>query len=246
MTMAVWKAGVLSAVAVTSICAAASAEDEKPWGGFTASVALTSDYRFRGISQTDRDPAVQGSLQYTDDSGLFAGVWASNVDFNDAQDSPAEIDLYAGYNFKLWDTTDASIKAMYYWYPDSEPANYDYFEAIFGVTHDFGKFALSGEVAYSPDFFNETGDAVALTGGVTVPITKDFLDGLSASGHLGYQWVEETADYAYWDVGLTAVWQNVSFDARYIDTDLDRVACGSTDWCDGGVVFTVSFALPGA
>jgi uncharacterized protein (TIGR02001 family) len=244
MTVTYWKAGVLSAVAVTSICAA-SAADDNPWGGFSANIALTSDYRFRGISQTDRDPAVQGSFQYTDDSGFFASIWASNIDFQDPQDSPIEIDLTAGYNFKLWETTDATIKAVYYWYPESEPSNYDYFEAIFGVTHDFGKFALSGEVAYSPDFFNETGDAVAMAGGVTVPITKDFLDGLSASGHVGYQWIDQAADYAYWDAGLTAVWGAASFDVRYVDTDLTGAECGFTDWCDGGVVFTVSLALPG-
>jgi uncharacterized protein (TIGR02001 family) len=245
MTIAIWKAGALSLAAVTSICAAASAASDSPWGGFTANIALTSDYRFRGISQTDRSPAVQGTFQYTDDSGFFAGVWASNVDFNDAQESPAEIDLYAGYNFKLWDTTDASIKAMYYWYPDSEPANYDYLEGIVSISHDFGRFALSGELAYSPDFFGETGDAVALTGGATIPIAKDVLDGLTASAHVGYQWIDETADYAYWDAGLTAVWGNVTFDARYIDTDLEKTECGLTDWCEGGVVFTVSLALPG-
>jgi uncharacterized protein (TIGR02001 family) len=243
--MIYWKAGVLGAVAVTSICAASHASEAGPWGGFTANIALTSDYRFRGISQTDRDPAVQGSVQYTDDSGLFANAWASNIDFNDPQDSPLEIDFTAGYNLKLWETTDATIKAVYYWYPDSDPANYDYLEGIFGVSHDFGQFALSGELAYSPDFFAETGDAVALTGGLVIPVSEDFLDGLSASAHLGHQWIDKAADYAFWDVGLTATWGQVSFDLRYVDTDLARSECGFTDWCEGGVVFTASIALPG-
>ena len=74
---------------------------------YSASLTLTSDYVWRGVSQTLGDPAVQGSFDYEHNSGLYAGVWASNVDFFDpsapgasvADDDNAdlELDLWLGY-----------------------------------------------------------------------------------------------------------------------------------------------------
>jgi uncharacterized protein (TIGR02001 family) len=65
----------------------------------TANVGVTSNYVFRGVTQTDDDPAVQGGIDYIHESGVYAGAWASNVDF--ANDTGFETDLYVGYNFKL-------------------------------------------------------------------------------------------------------------------------------------------------
>ena len=74
------KAGVFAALTLAS-AAAAYADDEGAWGPFTAGVSLTSDYRFRGISQSDRDAAIQGWVQYDHASGFFANVWASSAVF---------------------------------------------------------------------------------------------------------------------------------------------------------------------
>ena len=66
------------------------------WGDLSANLGVYSDYRFRGISQTDEGPALQGSLDWSHDSGVYLGTWASNVDFADAD---VEVDLYGGYAF---------------------------------------------------------------------------------------------------------------------------------------------------
>lgn len=253
-------AGLFSLAALAGFSATAQAGDN-PWGPFTGGATLTSDYRFRGISQTDRDAAVQGWLQYDHASGFFANVWASNTDFNDttSYDSSVEVDLTAGYNFKFGPDTTGSAKALYYWYADANAPtgapDYDYWELMGTVGHNFGKFSVSGEIAYSPDFFASTGDAWALTGGATYPVMDTFLfftGGLTASAHVGHQWrdISSGEDYLYYDLGATATWEQFSVDLRWVDTDLHRTECpdgGSlaTDNCEGGIVLSVSAALPG-
>ncbi len=249
-----WKAGLFGVLALASFAPAAQADGEEgAWGPFTAGVALTSDYRFRGISQSDRDAAVQGWVQY-DYKGFFGNIWSSYIDFNDeaTYDSTIEVDFTAGYNYAFSEQTTGTIKALYYMYPDADaPAgfpDYDYFELIASLSHDFGKASVSGEIGWSPDFFGETGDAVEVTGGVSYPVMDTFLffdGGLSASAHAGYQWIDQGTDYFFYDLGATAAWGPVSVDVRWIDTDLNRAECFFTDNCEGGIVLTLSAGLPG-
>lgn len=246
------------ALVVCTTAAAAWADDAAPSDSWSANIALTSDYRFRGISQAQRDAAVSGGLDYASTGGFVAGIWASNVDFNDAADTGVEVDLYAGYTKSFGENTSATVKAVYYWYPDADypPGGNenDYFEVIASLSHNFGPATGSLEVAWSPDFFFESGDAVAVTGGLTVPIADAFLffdGGVWASGKVGYQAIDDnltfgTDDYVYYDVGVSAKVGPLTLDARWVDTDLDRGECfGGLDLCEGGFVATatLSFAL---
>lgn len=253
MKMNMWKAGLFGALSFLTIAPAAQA-DEGAWGPFTAGATLTSDYRFRGNSNSNREAAVQGWVQYDHASGFFGNIWASTIDFEDefTYDSSVEVDFTVGYNHMFSEKTGATVKAIYYWYADADvPAGmpeYDYFELAAALGHDFGVANVSGEIAWSPDFFGETGDAVALTGEVVVPILDSFLffdGGLAASGHIGHQWVDQGPDYLYYDLGATATWGIISVDLRWHDTDLNRAECSFTDWCEGGVVLSVSADLPG-
>src|SRR5712692_10397285 len=65
-----------------------------------ANVGIVSDYVFRGVSQTDNNPAVQGGVDYNHQRGLYAGAWATNVDIP-GSDAKARLDLYGGYKMKL-------------------------------------------------------------------------------------------------------------------------------------------------
>jgi uncharacterized protein (TIGR02001 family) len=257
-----WKAGLFGAVALASFAPAAQADEEGAWGPFSAGATLTNDYRFRGQSQSDRGGAVQGWVQYDHKSGFFANIWGSYIDFNDAgvnttDDTNAEVDLTVGYNHSFSEQTSGTIKAVYYWYPDADqlPAvnDYDYFELIGSVAHDFGTFGLNGEVAWSPDYFFETGDAISLKGGASYPIMDNFIfmGALSASANVGYQWIDQNAafgtpDYLYFDIGATAEWGLFAIDLRWVDTDLDNGECfGGTKLCEGGVVLSITANLPG-
>jgi uncharacterized protein (TIGR02001 family) len=245
--------GLCAAALTAGTTAPAFADGEEAASPWSATLAVTSDYRFRGISQTDRGAAVQGSIDFASETGLFAGVWASNLDFNDPGDTSIEVDLYAGYSYAFSDTTSATLKAIYYAYPDQDNAlpDYDYWEFVAGLSHDFGKFALGAELAYSPDFFGEVGDALALTGTLTVPLCDElwFFDGgVSASGHLGEQWFDEPLliDYLYYDLGLSASAGIFTLDVRWVGTDLDKAECGGgLDWCEDTVVVTGSIKFGG-
>jgi len=214
----------------------------------SANLTVASDYRFRGQSQTDHRAAVQGGIDYAHSSGLFAGLWASTINFNDAQNSPAEVDFTAGYAHAFSETTQASLAAAYYWYPDSEPADYDFFEIIGTVSHDVAGVTLSGEWTYSFDYSGSTGASTGITGGIELPVPV--ADWLSASAHVGYQWIDDNASYGvpdwlFYDTGMTATWRLFALDVRYTGTDLGTLECyGGSNACEPGVVVSLTVTLP--
>ncbi len=76
-----------------------AAEDSSFYGwSQSASVALTTDYVWRGISQTNNDPAIQGQFDLSHESGFYIGAWASNVEFADGSKTSLELDAYAGFS----------------------------------------------------------------------------------------------------------------------------------------------------
>jgi uncharacterized protein (TIGR02001 family) len=220
---------------------------EEKSGPISITLTTTSDYRFRGQSQNSRDFAFQGSFDYTTESGFYVGAWASNIDFSDTGDSDSymEVDLYAGYSFSLGEGTEAGVKATYYYYPES-PFTYDYWEFQASLSHDLGSLALSAELNYSPDYFLESGSAVAAAAGIEVPLWEKF----TASGHVGHQWIDDnfafgTDDWLYWDVGIGVQLGRLNLDARWVSTNLNTTDCfGGTDLCEGGFVGTASFTFP--
>ena len=85
----------------------------------TANAGVTSNYVFRGQTQTDEDPAVQGGIDYSHSSGFYAGAWGSNVKFPGAGGSALEYDLYAGINFDITQDVKLDIGYITYNYTDS-------------------------------------------------------------------------------------------------------------------------------
>lgn len=248
---------MLSGAAVIALSSMAVAPAHAEGGIFdnlTGSVAITSDYRYRGISQSDEEAALQASLEWSHDSGVYLGAWASSVEFLDApRDTWAEIDLYVGYAAALSEQTTWNVQATYYWYPDSSiPAgpDYDYWEFAAGIQHTIDKITLSGTAAYTPDNFAGTGDGFYVGGGAAYQI----LDWLSADAGVGYQWIDDEStfgvpDYMNWTVGVTATLDILSIDVRYIDTDVElgdglegggAVGATSAEWSDDTVVATIS------
>lgn len=231
----------LSAVALVGTALADGAEAPKShWSG---SVSLTSDYRFRGVSQTDRNAAIQGSIQYNGSQGIYVGAWASNVDLPGAEGS--EIDLFAGYDYALDENTTIGVEAIYYWYPNADNSELNYVEFVGKVAHQMGAVGASLEVAYGPDINGEMG--LAYTGGLEAKVIDSvylFNDGISASGHFGHQSFDgATDDYNFFDVGMTATAGAFALDVRYVGTDIDEVDCGPSDRCEGGVVVTGSLSF---
>ena len=85
---------VLSTILVPAAASAATTIDNTE---ITSTVGFVSEYVFRGITQSDENPALQGSVDFNHSSGAYAGIWGSTVDFNDSDEASLETDLYAGY-----------------------------------------------------------------------------------------------------------------------------------------------------
>ena len=210
-------------------------------GKFSGTLTAVSDYVFRGISQSDEAPAIQGSFDYKHDSGVYLGVWGSNVDFNDGDEASLEADIYGGVSGQCgitgitWD-----LNATYFAYPGADDSlDYDYIEGKVGLGYTISAVTLGAAVSYSPEFFADSGDAWYSQGNVTWALPQDF----SLTGHLGYQSIDEEAafgvpDYTDWSLGVGYAAQGFNFALQYIDTDLSNAECA--DNCDARVMFSVS------
>lgn len=178
-------------------------------------VGATSDYVFRGFSQTDQKFAIQGGVDVTY-GAFYGGAWASNVDFADSTD--AEVDFYggwrpevAGFNLDL-----GVVAYLYVNAPDA--ADYDYVELKAAASRAVGPVTLGAVVYYSPDFFgvDETATYVEASGSFT-PADKWTL-----SAAVGQQSLDVNDDYTTWNAGVAyAFTDHIALDVRYHDTDVD-------------------------
>jgi uncharacterized protein (TIGR02001 family) len=230
-----------------------------PFGGtFTATFAAATDYSYRGISQTQRQVAVQPAFTYETPTvsenvalSAYVGAWGSNVYFGNTNPTIAEIDLIAGLRLKaLNDKLTGDLGYIRYNYLGA-PADlfYDFNEFGLVLGYDFGVAQIQGAVRYSPNFFANSGIAWYKWGQVTVPIPYTFNENFAFKiyGAVGNQYVERFSNYGigynnYWDwqIGFTATVYGVDLTIAYIDTNLDVPYCGNTMNCDARAVFTIS------
>ena len=220
--------------------------------GFSATTTLASDYVFRGISNTDGDPAIQGSFDYEHETGLYAGAWASNVKFREnagmdavdtVQEATIEIDYYAGFAGEFGNGISWDIGALYYSYPGAEnDLDYDYWEAMGALGHTFEALTLEpeigAEVYYSPEYFGNSGDATYVSGMLGLSLPREF--GLNFS--IGRQWFHDDSslNYTDWKVGITRTLRGFDLEVAYTDTDLSKADCDDTDICEGRAVLSIS------
>lgn len=217
---------------------------------FSANVALATDYMYRGGSQTDEQPAISGGFDYAHSLGFYAGIWASNVDFQDIglPSSNIEIDYYAGFASELANGISWDIGGLYYHYAgtkDSEEAAYggdaDFFEVYGSLGYTFSDVQFEPAVgiyfAYSPDYFGESGDSyyTAVDLGLSLP------HGFSLAGQVGWQEFDRAglADYSHYSVGISKDISIFTLDATWYDSIDDA----DTFWGTGfeeAIVFTVS------
>jgi len=235
----------LLASAITLASSGAMAEDSPH--EFSANIALTTDYMYRGISQTSEEPAIQGGFDYTyTPFGFYAGIWASNLDFEDG-DTSIEIDYYGGFAGEFANGISWDIGGLYYQYPGTDAdagADFDFVEAYGSLGYTFSDVQFEPSfgvgVAYSPDFFGEDDDGVYVYGSLDLSLPMDFglsflvghqdVDGDKTTGPAGF-------DYTHYVVGVNKSWNIFGFDLSYYDTS-DKTDCGG-DICEA-VVFTVS------
>ena len=144
---------------------------------FSSTWTAVSDYDFRGVSQSGKDPALQGSADYAFANGLSIGAWASNVDFG--VEDEIELDLYLNYTGKINDTFAWTGGATWYDYPDGDDLD-GYAEVYVG----FNAGAFSMKQWFADDFYALGDSALYTEANYTAPMT----DSLALVLHVGYSW----------------------------------------------------------
>jgi uncharacterized protein (TIGR02001 family) len=219
---------------------------------FSATFGFYTNYVFRGGSQTQNDPAFQGSFDWEHPTGFYAGVWASNIDFTDDPDDDAniEVDIYGGYGGSF-DKFSYGVGFVYYAYPGANDAGaeYNYWEVMGSLGYDLDVVALTGEVYYSPEFFGETGDAIYYKAAVSVPLAFMPLES-SLEGSVGYQtWTSDAVgfdDYVDWSIGLAVSVLGFDLGFTYTDTNIDfggAAPAYTKELADAKFIFSISRAI---
>lgn len=221
---------------------------------------LISDYRFRGISQTNLQPAIQGSITVTHESGFYASVWSSSTSGYVTQSGTGsqEIDLIAGFKKSTNGfTLDAGL--LYYVYPRSRPAGdrskADFFEPYADVSYIIGPVTAKVTVNYAPkqkalaldqgqSGLLRKNDNVYLAGDLSASIPNTPL-GLTA--HLGHtwgpSWLSLGKEYTDYGFGATLTYKQLVFGVSYIDTDGAFILANGKNAARSGVVASVGVSF---
>jgi uncharacterized protein (TIGR02001 family) len=232
-----------AAVASTLMTGATLANADSAWST-SANVALTTDYKFRGISQSDESAALQGGFDVSHESGFYVGAWASSVDFDTngpGYDGSLELDYYVGYGSDIGDTGFSyDVGVMAYTYPGDNGPDGDYNEIYGSVAWK----DLTVGAVYSDDYYAETDEFTYIYAEYSYGLPWE----LSLDLHVGYNMIEEDGGFlssdedAYTDYSVSVSRDFMSFNiaVAYIGTDLDDEDLFGTDWGDGTVVGTIS------
>jgi len=218
----------------------------------SASVTLTSDYVFRGMSLSGEDAAVQGSFDYSTDL-FYAGVWGSSLG---SGGTSMELDVYAGFTPTLGPVAlDIGVTGYFYPGADDNGAEFDFFELGAAGTYDVAERVTLGlATKYTPENYGETGEAtyVELNGAFA------FTDAFAASAAFGSYRIDDvngplagspSDTYNSWNIGATYALHGFELDLRYHDADISS-SDAIVGWgfvteaiTEGRVVLSVSRAL---
>jgi uncharacterized protein (TIGR02001 family) len=231
-------AGAASALLATSLGSMDAALADSPHS-VSANISGTTNYMFRGISQTGNSPAVQGGFDYEyTPYGLYAGVWGSNVKSAGFGGASMELDIYAGWK-PTWEKLSFDLGYLRYQYPTTDYTDNNTNEYHLGVSYDFTYLVPSFTANYSDDWYG-TGSSWYYDLSVDVPLPYD----VTLSGHYGWSQFDSTLDnYQDWKVAVSRDFYGFGFELAYVDTSsIDKsVNCGNVTFkCDGTAVFTVS------
>lgn len=217
--------------------------------GFEVSgnVTLASDYRFRGVSFSDGDIALQGGIDLAHSSGFYIGTWASSISGGSPY-GELELDFYAGWSGDVADGVTVDVGLLYYIYPtENELATLlnvetDYFEPYASISTTLGPVGAELGVAYA-------WEQDSLGGGDNFYIYTDFEVGIpstpfSLTAHLGYtDGVFATAldgDSFDWGLGLSAALSdNLSIGVNYVDTEGPSIE----DFTDAGIFASITYSM---
>lgn len=232
-----WVAAALLCVAPLAAAAQEEAESATLFGGtLSGNVSFATDYMFRGYTQTNQHPAIQGGVDWAHDSGLYFGAWGSNLDWAGG----VELDLYGGYTWEIGGIS-YDFGAVYFLYPDEDDCTldsggdceWDYLEIVLGGSYQAGLMGLSFGALFSPDYWGESGagggDSWHFWAGAELPLELNGPHDLTLSANVGFTRSDREGffaagedSYLNWDVGASvSLAKNLALDFRYYGSSLD-------------------------
>lgn len=213
--------------ALIAVLAQAAALSTQAVAQVSATAELVSDYRFRGISWSNGNPAAQGGITASHASGFYAGAWASTLSGWGTRDgADVEVDLFGGYRT---DIGGAVLDAGLLWYVYPGSGGTDVAELFASLGTAFGPGDVEVGVNFAPrrnalehDNWYVYGDAkLAILGSpLTLKAHLGYTDGKPA-GLTGWSFAP-AGSYLDWRVGVDLSWSRVTLGLAYVDTDIDR------------------------
>jgi len=243
------------ALGAAAIFAAAPAMAAEIGGGFTVNggATLVSDYRFRGISQTDKRFAVQGTIALGHESGFYATIWGSSIDDYVAGGADQEIDFIVGWRRTFDSGTTVDVGVLYYYYPGAESIvpdlNTDFVEPYVSVAHTFGPVTAKLTANYAPSqsalsIGNGNEDNFYLAGDLSAAIPDT---GFTISGHIGHSfgpsYLTIGDEYTDWNLGVSYTTGPLTIGVQYVDTDGEFITPSGRNASSAGVVGSIGVAF---
>lgn len=231
---------ILAALAATLALSALPVHAQEAADPLSFNASLTSDYRYRGISQTRLKPAVQGGVDYAHASGFYVGAWGSSIKWikDGGGDSNVEIDVYGGYKTEITPGVMLDVGVLTYNYPSNKLA------VSANTTELYGAVSYGPVTAkYSHSTTNLFGFADSKGSGYfDLSATFDLGDGYTLTPHIGYQKVKNNSDFTYTDYSLTVNkdFGGFLFGVAVVDTDTKAyVGPGAKDLGKASLVLSV-------
>lgn len=233
------KKSLVALALVGAFAAPAFAEEAAPapapTPALTGNIGVVSNYIFRGISQTQNHPALQGGFDYNHASGFYVGTWASNVawvtrsDYKYKDNNSLEVDLYGGYKGAFADDFTYDVGLIKYYYPGTSMGNVtpDTMEVYGAIGWKFITLKYSQTISqYMVGWSGTNGENTRGSGYLDLSANYDLGDGWGVQGHVGHQKIKNYSDASYtdWKLGVT---KDVGFGVvglAYTDTNANT--CG--------------------
>lgn len=238
------------ACTLAATCLATPAMAEDLGGGFaiSGSATIVSDYRFRGISQSDKRIAIQGGFGISHESGFYVSTWGSSIDDYVANGSDAEIDFVAGYSHTFGGTTiDAGV--LYYYFPGAGAVDTDFVEPYLSISQAIGPATIKATANYAPSqsalsIGNGDEDNFYLAGDLSVAIPDTPLTIWGHFGHsFGPSYLTIGDEYSDWGLGASVSYRNLNFGLSYVDTDGTVITPSGRNASEGGVVASIGVSF---
>lgn len=239
------KKSLIALALVSAFAAPAFAEEAAPASDHTVTgnIAVVSNYIFRGISQSQNKPALQGGFDYAHSSGVYAGFWASNVGWVDAggykANNSLETDFYAGFKGSFAEDFTFDVGAIKYYYPGTAVAGKvtpDTIEGYVAIGWKFVTLKYSHTLSEYMVAWGDQNTSTRNSNYLDLSANYDLGNGWGVNAHVGRQEIRRVAEASYtdWKLGVTKDIGYGVVGLAYSDTDAPSCNKDAVTYCWGG------------